>query len=88
MSSIPTTRTQLAVWLADGDDTALLRVLCALHRRRATIVGVHYAQDRAELVVDAPAIRAHCLPAWLEAIVGVERVSAARALAQTGESHG
>jgi len=69
----------LTLELEPDSDTALLRTLVLLHRRRCRVTEAGYragtgGYDRLDLRVQAPPGHAHCVPAWLSALVEVRRV--------------
>jgi len=69
----------LTLELEPGSPTALLRTLAVLHRRRCRVTAAEYqsdmsVSDRLSLRVQASSARAHCVPAWLSALVEVRRV--------------
>ena len=67
--------------LEPGSDSALLRTLALLHRRCCSVTEVDYrsrlkGDARLDLRLRAPAAHAHCVGAWLSALVDVRRVNA------------
>jgi hypothetical protein len=67
--------------LEPGNHSALLRTLALLHRRRCRVIEAEYrsrlnGDDRLDLRLQAPAAHAHCVRAWLSALVDVRRVNA------------
>jgi hypothetical protein len=67
--------------LEPGNDSALLRTLVLLHRRCCSVIEAEYrsrhkGDDRLDLRLRAPAAHAHCVGAWLSALVDVRRVIA------------
>jgi hypothetical protein len=61
--------------------TALLRTLVLLRRRRCDVTEAEYRSrldeyDRLDLRLQAPSAHAHCVSAWLSALVDVRRVTA------------
>jgi hypothetical protein len=67
--------------LAPGNDSALVRTLALLHRRRCRVIEAGYrsrlnGDDRLDLRLQAPAAHAHCVGAWLSALVDVRQVKA------------
>jgi hypothetical protein len=67
--------------LEPGNNSALLRTLVLLHRRCCTVTEAEYrsrltGDDRLDLRLHAPAAHAHCIGAWLSALVDVRRVNA------------
>ena len=64
-----------------GNEGALLRTLALLHRRRCSVIEAEYrsrrkGDDRLDLWLHAPGAHAHCVGAWLSALVDVRRVDA------------
>jgi hypothetical protein len=72
----------LTLELEPGGESALLRALSVLHRRRCRVTGVEYeaapspagTPERLNLRLHAPPAHAHCVAAWLSALVEVHRV--------------
>jgi hypothetical protein len=67
--------------LEPGNDSALLRTLVLLHRRCCSVTEAEYrsrhnGDDRLAVRLQAPAAHAHCVGAWLSALVDVRRVIA------------
>jgi hypothetical protein len=75
---------ELTLELEPGAGSALLRALSVLHRRHCRVTGVEYeaapsaegAPERLNLRLHAPPAHAHCVAAWLSALVDVRRVAA------------
>ena len=70
----------LTLELDPDSPTALLRILVLLHRRRCRVTEAEYrsridGSDYLDLRVQAPPAHAHCLPAWLSALLDVRRVT-------------
>jgi hypothetical protein len=70
----------LTLELEPDSPTALLRTLAVLHRRRCHVTTAEYRADidvgdHLSLRVQASSTRAHCVPAWLSALVEVRRVT-------------
>jgi hypothetical protein len=68
--------------LEPNNMTALVRTLVVLHRRCCRVTEARYQSgidgcDRLELRIAAPSVHAHCVPAWLSALVEVQRVISA-----------
>ncbi len=68
------------VELEPGNDSALLRTLALLHRRCCSVTEADFrsrlkGDDRLDVRLQAPAAHAHCVEAWLSALVDVRRVS-------------
>jgi hypothetical protein len=66
--------------LEPGNNSALLRTLVLLHRRRCSLTEAKYRSelngaDRLDLRLQAPAAHAHCVGGWLSALVDVRRVT-------------
>lgn len=71
------TELELSLELETGAQSALVRALTLLHRRRCRVVEAHYDRtDHLTVVVQAPARHAHCVQAWLSALVDVAAVTA------------
>jgi len=71
----------LTLELEPDSTTALMRTLVVLHRRCCRVSEARYQSgiggcDRLDLRVLAPPVHAHCVPAWLSALVEVRRVIA------------
>ncbi|MGA2011614.1 MAG: hypothetical protein ABSH51_13945 [Solirubrobacteraceae bacterium] len=71
----------LTLELDPESPTALLRVVAALHRRRCRVTEADYRSllsgcDRLELRLRAPRAHAHCVEAWLAALLEVRHVTA------------
>jgi hypothetical protein len=69
----------LTLELEPDSTTALVRTLVVLHRRCCRVTEARYQSgiggyDRLDLRVLAPPVHAHCVPAWLSALVEVRRV--------------
>jgi hypothetical protein len=69
----------LTLELEPDSATALVRTLVVLHRRCCRVTEAQYQSgiggcDRLDLRVLAPAVHAHCVPAWLSALVEVRGV--------------
>jgi acetolactate synthase regulatory subunit len=70
------TEMTLSLELSAESDCALLRALTLLHRRRCRVLEARYeGAEHLSLVVDAPSRHAHCVEAWLSALVDVRAVS-------------
>jgi hypothetical protein len=71
----------LTLELEPDSTTALVRTLVVLHRRCCRVTEARYQSgiggcDRLDLRVLAPPVHAHCVPAWLTALLEVRRVIA------------
>jgi len=71
----------LTLELEPDSATALVRTLVVLHRRCCRVTDARYQSgiggyDRLNLRVLAPPVHAHCVPAWLSALVEVRSVIA------------
>jgi hypothetical protein len=82
--SSTTTELALTVELEQDSGFGLLRAISLLHRRRCRVVSVDYRSgagphDRLDLRVEAPPLHAHCVEAWLSALVEVRRVDSTSA---------
>jgi acetolactate synthase regulatory subunit len=81
------TELTLSITLRSGSESALLRALTVLHRRRCRVLEARYgtagAADRLRLRVQAPSRHAHCVQAWLSSLVDVDAVTAYGATAST-----
>jgi hypothetical protein len=69
----------LTLELEPDSTTALVRTLVVLHRRCCRVTEARYqsgigGSDRLDLRVLAPPVHAHCVSAWLSAVVEVRRV--------------
>jgi hypothetical protein len=67
--------------LEPNNDNALLRTLVLLHRRCCSVTRADYRSclkgyDRLDLELRAPTAHAHCVAAWLSALVEVHRIIA------------
>jgi hypothetical protein len=67
--------------LESDNPTTLLRTLVLLHRRCCSVTEATYRSrldgyDRLDLRLEAPTAHAHCVAAWLSALVDVRRVTA------------
>jgi acetolactate synthase regulatory subunit len=68
-----------ALELDSKSPTALLRIVALLHRRRCRVTEIEYrsrvdGRDHLDLRVHAPRAHAHCLAAWLSALLDVRHV--------------
>jgi hypothetical protein len=78
--------------LEPGSPTALLRTLVVLHRRCCRVTKADYRSDvgggdRLALRVQTPPGHAHCVPAWLSAVIDVRRVTAGIEASRLGSEH-
>jgi hypothetical protein len=83
----------LTIELEPDSATALMRTLVLLHRRRCRVTEAGYRSgidrcDRLDVRVQAPPTHAHCVPAWLSALVEVRRVIAVSPPAANGRPRG
>lgn len=67
--------------LEPDSESALLRTLVLLHRRCCRVTDAEYrsgigGRDQLDLRLQAPPAHAHCIAAWLSALVEVRRVIA------------
>jgi hypothetical protein len=65
--------------LDPGSPAALLRIVGLLHRRRCRVIEAGYRSridrdDRLKLRIEAPWAHAHCVAAWLSALLEVRHV--------------
>jgi hypothetical protein len=70
---------RLTLELDSDSPTALVRTLTLLHRRRCRVTEAEYRSciagcDYLDLQVQAPSAHAHCVPAWLSALLEVRCV--------------
>ena len=73
------TELTLSVELQTGSECGLLRAFTLLHRRRCHVLEARYSTaagaDRLTLRIQAPPRHAHCVEAWLSALVDVRAVA-------------
>jgi hypothetical protein len=70
------TELALSLELESDAQSALLRALTLLHRRRCRVVEARYDRtDHLTVVVQAPSRHAHCVQAWLSSLVDVAAVT-------------
>jgi hypothetical protein len=72
---------ELALEIEPESPTALLRIVALLHRRRCQVTEARYrsrinGSGHLELRIDAPRAHAHCVTAWLSALLEVHNVIA------------
>jgi hypothetical protein len=75
--------------LEPDNPTTLLPTLVLLHRRCCSVTEANYrsrldGHDRLDLRLQAPSAHAHCVAAWLSALVDVRRVVALPGQGQLG----
>ena len=81
VASTPASPTELtlSVELQTGSECGLLRAFTLLHRRRCHVLEARYSTaagaDRLTLRIQAPPRHAHCVEAWLSALVDVRAVA-------------
>lgn len=83
VESPATVELALSLELQPGSETALLRTLTLLHRRRCQVLEARYdaseaGGDRLTVRVAAPPRHAHCVASWLSALIEVRAVVGSR----------